>query len=179
MPCFADPLSDRKFWTHDPYELLRNNTPALEELRRYMTYRAKCGRPLTTWQVGDAVWRITGIKDCAFYQVPVTGKVAIVQVRRIRVSDSLCQLSTPRSATRTPQALCPLYDQTLADGDVSKSTTFIQEHARISGVTLVWDNISMTCFRKGSPSGQEDAVSLPNPSYLWVWCGVVWVRSPG
>lgn len=82
-----------------------------------------------------------------------------------------CVCSQPlSSATHTPQALCPLYEQTLADGDVSKSTTFIQEHARISGVTLIWVNISMTCFRKGSPSGQEDKVSLPTPSaQSWGW----------
>ena len=122
-------------WTDCPYEkLCEDGGSEIEKLRA----KAKAdladlgptpadGGALLC-ALGQELEKLTGIVDYAFSQaLPEQGAKVVLN-----------------------QALCPLYDRTLADGDKTLTGAFVESFAKRLNAVLLTSNIAMTCWRKGT-----------------------------
>jgi hypothetical protein len=134
--------ADGSHWTACPYEKLLKNALALKALLREaraivaeVVRTGKADRKLMA-RMGAAIEVLAGCKDPAFaVSLPAVGALVAIY-----------------------QALCPLYEEWLGDGDGGSalSTVFLAALQRASGLVLVLCNTSFVCWRKGD-HGTEKA----------------------
>ena len=134
--------ADGSHWTACPYEKLLKNALALKVLLREaraivaeVVRTGKADRKLMA-RMGAAIEVLAGCKDPAFaVSLPAVGALVAIY-----------------------QALCPLYEEWLGDGDGGSalSTVFLAALQRASGLVLVLCNTSFVCWRKGA-HGTEKA----------------------
>jgi hypothetical protein len=134
--------ADGSHWTACPYEKLLKNALALKALLREaraivaeVVRTGKADRKLMA-RMGAAIEVLAGCKDPAFaVSLPAVGALVAIY-----------------------QALCPLYEEWLGDGDGGSalSTVFLAALQRASGLVLVLCNTSFVCWCKGA-HGTEKA----------------------